>query len=146
MEGNGPHVRVGSSLRVLVVEDDNDTATSLATLLRTFGYDVGVDTDGPSACQAIQASLPDLVLLDIGLPEMDGWKVAKQIREQSVWKRPFIVAITGYVMDADRLRSQQAGIDLHLIKPVDPEALHKLLSRFQSIVNVPGDELCRPKS
>jgi CheY-like chemotaxis protein len=78
-------------------------------------------------------------LLDIDLPEMAGWKVAKQIREQSVWKRPLMVAVTGYGADADRLRSEQAGVDLHLVKPVDPEELHKLLNRFQSIVNVPGD-------
>jgi DNA-binding response OmpR family regulator len=146
MEGNGPHVRVGLSLRVLVVEDDDDTATSLATLLQTYGYEVEVATDGASACQAIHASLPDVVLLDIGLPKMNGWLVAKQIREQSTWKRPLIIAVTGHGREADRLRSQEAGIDLHLIKPVDPEELHRLLSRFQSIVNVPGDKLCRLKS
>jgi two-component system CheB/CheR fusion protein len=79
----------------------------------------------------------DVVLLDIGLPKMDGWEVAKQIREQCSWKRPLLVAITGYGMDADRVRSDQAGIDLHLVKPVDPEQLKNLLSRFQSIISAP---------
>jgi DNA-binding response OmpR family regulator len=87
---------------------------------------------------AIHASLPDVVLLDIGLPKMNGWLVAKQIREQSVWKRPLIIAVTGHGREADGLRSQDVGVDLHLVKPVDPEELHKLLSRFQSIVNVPA--------
>jgi CheY-like chemotaxis protein len=136
MEGTRP------SLCVLIVEDDDDTATSLATLLQSYGYEVGVASDGPSACQAIQAILPDVVLLDIGLPKMNGWLVAKRICERSVWKRPLLVAMTGYGEDADRLRSEEAGIDLHLVKPVDPEALHKLLSRFQSIVGVSASSLC----
>jgi CheY-like chemotaxis protein len=126
MESKGPQVREGPSLRVMVVEDDEDATATLGRLLRMYGYEVEVATDGPSACQAIQTSLPDVVLLDIGLPKMDGWEVAKLIREQSV-KRPLMVALTGYGADADRLRSQEAGIDLHLVKPVDPEELHKLL-------------------
>jgi two-component system CheB/CheR fusion protein len=125
-------------MRVLVVEDNEDTATSLAMLLRLYGYEVEVAPDGPSACRAVQASPPDVVLLDIGLPQMNGWEVAKQIREECSWKRPLIVAITGYGMDSDSVRSEQAGIDLHLVKPVDPEELHKLLSRFQGIVSVPA--------
>jgi CheY-like chemotaxis protein len=132
MEGNRP------PLCVLIVEDDEDTATSLGTLMQMFGYEVARAADGPSACRALQASPPDVVLLDIGLPKMDGWEVAKWIREQSVWKRPLLVAITGYGEDADRLRSEEAGIDLHLVKPVDPEALHKLLSRFQNILGIPA--------
>jgi CheY-like chemotaxis protein len=132
MEGTRP------SLRVLVVEDNEDAATSLGMLLRLYGYEVELASDGPSACQAILASLPDVVLLDIGLPKMDGWEVAKRIREQSVWKRPLLVAMSGYGTEADRLRSQEAGIDLHLLKPVDPEELRKLLSRFQSVVSAPA--------
>jgi DNA-binding response OmpR family regulator len=97
-----------------------------------------VASDGPSACRAVQESLPDVVLLDIGLPKMDGWEVAKRICEQGVWKRPLLVAMSGFGTEADRLRSEEAGIDLHLVKPVDPEELHKLLSRFQSIVGVPA--------
>jgi CheY-like chemotaxis protein len=122
------------AVRVLIVEDDEDTADSLSMLLRLHGYDVEAAADGPSALRAVQASRPDVILLDIGLPKMDGWLVAKQIREQAVRKRPFLVAISGYGTDADRLRSQEAGIDLHLVKPMDPVDLLKLLRRFQRIV------------
>jgi two-component system, OmpR family, response regulator len=115
--------------KVLVIEDDEDTAASLAMLLRLNGYEVEVAADGPSAVQAVQASPPDVILLDIGLPKMDGWLVAKQIREQTTWKRPLLVAISGYGTEADRRRSKEAGIDLHLVKPVDPVELLKLLRR-----------------
>jgi two-component system CheB/CheR fusion protein len=96
-------------------------------LLRLYGYDVEAAAEGPSALRAVQDSSPDVVLLDIGLPKMDGWLMAKQIREQTGWKRPLLVAVTGYGTQADRLRSQEAGIDLHLVKPVDPQQLAGLL-------------------
>jgi DNA-binding response OmpR family regulator len=133
MDTQPPDLRAGPSpVRVLVVEDDEDTATSLAILLRLNGYEVELACDGPSALRTVQASPPDVVLLDIGLPQMDGWQVAKQIREQSAGKRPLIVAITGYGTEPDRLRSQEAGIDLHLLKPVNPEELEKVLRRFKA--------------
>jgi CheY-like chemotaxis protein len=124
-------------LRVLVIDNCEDATATLGMLLQMYGYEVEIAADGPSACRAVQASPPDVVLLDIGLPKMNGWEVAKQIRELCGWKRPLIVAITGYGMDADRVRSDQAGIDLHLVKPVDPEQLKNLLSRFQSIISAP---------
>jgi DNA-binding response OmpR family regulator len=120
------------SLRVLIVEDDEDTATSLATLLQMYGYEVELASNGPTACRAVQANAPDIVLLDIGLPKMDGWEVATQIREQSTWRRPLLVAITGFDADKDRLRSREAGIDLHLVKPVDAERLITFLGQFQN--------------
>ena len=122
--------RRAHALRVLVVEDDEDTAASLSILLRLYGYDVEAANDGPSALRAVLASQPDIVLLDLGLPKMSGWVVAKKIREQTAWKRPLLVAVTGYGTQADRLRSQEAGIDLHLVKPVDPQELENLLERF----------------
>lgn len=126
--------RPAQDLRILVVEDHDDTAASLSMLLRLNGYEVEVAVDGPSALEAVKDSSPDVVLLDIGLPKMNGWLVAKQIREQDVWKRPLLVAVTGYGTQADRLRSQEAGIDLHLVKPVEPGALEDLLKRFEGIV------------
>jgi CheY-like chemotaxis protein len=69
---------------------------------------------------------------------MNGWEVAKHLRKQFSCKRPFLIAITAYNSQADRLRSQEAGIDLHLVKPVDPEELEKLLRRVQSVVGVPA--------
>jgi CheY-like chemotaxis protein len=125
------------ALRILIVEDDEDTAASLAMLLRLYGHEVEVAADGPSAFRALEANSPDVVLLDIGLPKMNGWQVAKQIREKATRKRPFLVAVTGYGMQADRLRSQEAGIDLHLVKPVDPVELLNLLRRFQTLI-MPG--------
>jgi two-component system OmpR family response regulator len=119
------------ALRVLVVEDDEDTAVSLAMLLRLYGHDVDVVRDGPSAVRALQASPPEVIFLDIGLPKMDGWEVARQIHEQAAIKRPFLVAVSGYGTEADRCRSKDAGIDLHLVKPVDPVELLKLLRRCQ---------------
>ena len=130
------------ALRLLVVEDDEDTVASLAMLLRLNGYDVEVASDGPSALRAVRVRLPDVILLDIGLPKMDGWLVAKQIREQTSWKRPLLVAISGYGAEADRLRSQEAGIDLHWVKPVDPMELLKLLRRFQRILMPDRAAMC----
>jgi two-component system, OmpR family, response regulator len=121
-------------LQVLVVEDDEDTASSLAMLLRLYGYEVEVAADGSSALRAVQVSPPDVVLLDIGLPKMDGWAVARHIRKQTGWKRPLLVAISGYGAETDQRRSQEVGMDLHLVKPVAPETLVRVLARFESIV------------
>jgi two-component system CheB/CheR fusion protein len=142
MDTKPPDIRAGGRppLRVLVIEDDEDTATSFGMLLRLYGYsfEVQLARDGPSACRAAQTSSPDIILLNIGLPQMDGWQVAKQIREQSAGKRLLIVAMSGFGMEADRLRSDEAGIDLHLVKPVTPEELEKVLRRFQAVVGVPA--------
>ena len=126
-------------LRVLVVEDDQDTAATSAMLLRLNGHDVNVALDGPSALQAAQANAPDVVLLDVAMPKMDGWSVATQIREPRNGKRPLIIAISGFGTEAAQRRSQEAGIDLHLVKPVDPLQLEDLLKRFRRIVG-DGDE------
>jgi CheY-like chemotaxis protein len=124
----------GYRLRVLVVEDHEDTATSTALVLRLYGHDVQVASDGRMALQLMDAHAPDVVLLDLGLPKMDGWEVAKQIRTQATYKRPLLVAVSGYGGEADRLRSTEAGIDLHLVKPIDPDHLKDLLARFQTVV------------
>jgi CheY-like chemotaxis protein len=119
-------------LKVLVVEDHEDTAFTFAILFGLYGYEAEVASDGPSALRAVQASPPDVVLLDIGLPKMDGWEVARQIHEQTGCTRPLLVAISGYGTEADQRRSQEVGIDLHLVKPVDPEELRDLLKRAES--------------
>jgi two-component system CheB/CheR fusion protein len=103
-------------------------------LLALYGHEVHLAPDGPSALQAVKSMHPDVVLLDLGLPKMDGWQVAKQLREQSNGKRPFLIAVTGYGQQTDHERSHEAGIDLHLVKPVDPEMLYELLRRFQTVV------------
>jgi DNA-binding response OmpR family regulator len=120
-----------SALRVLLADDHKDAATSLGILLRLYGYEVEFASDGLSALQAVQVSTPDVVLLDIGLPKLDGWQVARQIRALGASKRPFLIAISGHGTQEDHIRSQEAGIDLHLVKPVDIADLVELLRRFQ---------------
>jgi DNA-binding response OmpR family regulator len=106
-------------VHLLIVEDDRDTAVSTALLLRFYGYHVAIAGDGPTALQLAEHQLPDVVLLDLGLPQMIGWQVAKTLHERFADKRPLIIAISGYDDAAARLRSHQVGIDLHFVKPVD---------------------------
>ena len=120
-----------AGLRILVVEDHADTAESLALLLRGEGHEIQVAPDGLAAVGAVQFAPPDVLLLDIGLPGMSGWEVARWVTGQPAEKRPLLVAVTGYGREEDRRRSEEAGIDLHLVKPVDPEKLLGLLRRFR---------------
>jgi CheY-like chemotaxis protein len=130
--GGEDHQPLG--LRVLVVEDNADSAVSLARFLRRLGHEVEVASDGQAAVTAAQARQPDVVLLDIGLPGLDGWEVARRLQGHPAQKQPLLVAVTGYDREADRRRSDEAGIDLHLAKPVDPEQLRWLLTRFRSVI------------
>jgi CheY-like chemotaxis protein len=118
-------------LRILLVEDHADTATSLALLLRLAGHEVEVVSDGSTALRTALASTPDVLLLDIGLPDLDGWQVATLLTEQLQQDRPLLVAITSYGRDEDHRRSDAAGIHLHLVKPVEPAWLQALLQRFR---------------
>src|SRR5436853_1692254 len=108
MESNlrpdAPHAlaNLHTRLSVLVVEDDADTADSMAMLLHLYAYDVQVARDGAMALQAVLERQPDVVLLDIGLPKLNGWQLAKAIRCHNVRKRPFLIAISGYGMQADQ--------------------------------------------
>jgi CheY-like chemotaxis protein len=122
-------------MRVLVVEDNPRAAASLAELLRREGHEVDVAGDGFAAVTTAQERAPDAVLLDLGLPGMDGWQVARLLRELPGAKRPLMVAVTGLGAEEDRRLSEQAGIDLHLTKPVDAEGLRRLLARFRSIIS-----------
>ena len=117
----------GLARRVLVVDDNVDAAESIAMLLRLFGHQVRCEYDGRSALDAVRRYRPDVILLDIGLPEVDGYEVARQIREMDDLRGTHIVAVTGYAQEEDRKRSQAAGFDHHLTKPVDPEALQSFL-------------------
>ena len=123
-----------AGLRILVIEDDADCAESTALLLRLWGHQVEVVRDGAAALQAAQACLPDVLLLDLGLPEMIGYDVARRLREQPEPKRPFVIALTGFGRQENRRRSAESGIDLHMLKPVDPGRLKMLLARFQGIL------------
>jgi CheY-like chemotaxis protein len=118
-------------LRILVVEDHADCANSTAMLLDLWGCQVKTVRDGTSAVSLVREYQPDVVLLDIGLPSgMDGWAVAKLIRDQAGGQGPLLVAVTGYGREEDRQKSVDAGIDVHLLKPVDPAYLERLLNKW----------------
>ena len=119
--------------RILLVEDDTPAAESMARLLRADGYEVRVATSGQEALEAAANELPHIVLLDLGLPDMEGHEVARRLRERKGPARPLVIAITGHGKDADRLQSYEVGIDLHLTKPVSIQELRQFLTRFQEI-------------
>jgi CheY-like chemotaxis protein len=130
-----PFETLRKGLLVLIVEDYAPSALSLQQFLQLSGHEVRLAADGRSAMQSIQEDNPDVVLLDLGLPgEMNGYDVAKWVRRQKTAKRPLLVALTGHGDVEARLNSQLAGIDLHLVKPVDANQLQELLGRFQQIV------------
>ena len=114
--------------RVLVVDDNRDAADSLATLLKMSGHDVHTANDGLEAVEGAAVRQPDLILLDIGMPRLNGYDAARRIREQPRHKRLTLVALTGWGQAEDRSRSKEAGFDAHLVKPVDLTALTKLLA------------------
>jgi signal transduction histidine kinase len=115
--------------RILVVDDSLDNAFGIARLLKLLGNEIAVCHDGPSAIELAQSFQPEFVLLDIGLPGMDGYQVATRLRQHTSLKDTVIIAVSGYGRDEDRRRSRAAGIDHHLVKPVDLGALKSLLVR-----------------
>ncbi|MEO5771702.1 MAG: PAS domain S-box protein [Burkholderiaceae bacterium] len=113
--------------RILVVDDNRDAADSLAYLLQFNGHETELAYDGLAAVQAALSFQPAVILMDLGLPKLDGYEAARQIREQRADKRPLMVALTGWGQEEDRRRSTEAGFDAHLVKPVALDALLKLL-------------------
>jgi CheY-like chemotaxis protein/two-component sensor histidine kinase len=124
----GDQPRPGPKHRILVVDDNRDAADSLGMMLRMMGHDVRTAYDGLEAVQAAAAFRPDLVLLDIGLPRMNGYEAARHLREQPWARSMALIALTGWGQEEDRRRALDAGCDHHLTKPVDPAALEKLLA------------------
>src|SRR5689334_10887819 len=117
-----------TATRILVVDDSVDSAETLGELLRIWGHDVRLAHDGPAALAAAREYRPEIVLLDIGLPGMDGFAVAGELRKEGLGGR-MLVALTGYGEQQDKDRAQKAGFDHHLTKPIDPDTLQKLLAR-----------------
>ena len=115
--------------RVLVVDDNVDTARGMARLLKLIGHEVRAVHGGPEAIEAAREFRPEFILLDIGLPGIDGYRVASTLRGEECGKVCVIVAISGYGQDEDRRRSAEAGFDHHLVKPVDPDDILALLER-----------------
>ena len=115
-------------LSILLAEDFDDCATTTATMLRHYGHAVRVTRDGIETIDACRVELPDVVLLDIGLPKMNGHDVAMRLREEFGAATPRLIALTGYGQSADQRRSTELGIEAHLIKPVDMSELNALLA------------------
>jgi CheY-like chemotaxis protein len=121
-----PHAGAGAPLRVLVVDDNVDAAKMLGHLLRMAGHEVSLAHDGPAALAAASAAPLDLVLLDIGLPSMDGYAVAARLRAEG-HAATVLVALTGYGREDDVRRSREAGFDHHLTKPIDFAQLRPII-------------------
>ena len=117
--------------RILVVDDNLDAAEGLAMLLSLRGHDVATAYDGQSALEKARKLQPDVVLLDIGLPRLDGFEVARRLREEHTSRPMLLVALTGYGQERDRVRAREAGFDHHLLKPVRLEMLEGLLAVAQ---------------
>ena len=111
-----------------MVDDNTDAAETLAMVVRLHGHEVQVAADGPSGLAAAQAMEPDVVFLDIGMPGMNGYEVATRLRTMPGTRAAVLVALTGWGTAEDRSRSQAAGFDVHLTKPVDLAAVEQVLS------------------
>ncbi len=129
-KGSAPLRRRGH--RILVVDDNQDAANSLAMLLRMKGHDVRTAYDGLEAIDAAISHKPEIVLLDVGLPRLNGFDVARRLRESEDLRTVILVALTGWGHDEDRRRSKEAGFDHHMVKPADPAALDRVLESLAS--------------
>ena len=118
--------------RILIADDNQDSADSLAMFLKIKGYEVGTAYDGEQAVEAAEALRPDVALLDIGMPNLDGYDACRRIRQQPWGQGMFLIALTGWGQEEDRRRTEEAGFDQHLVKPVDPAALMKLLASLSA--------------
>lgn len=121
------------SLRILVVDDNRDSAYSLTKLLRLMGHETRTAYDGQEGIDAAEEFRPDVTLLDIGLPGLNGFEACRRIREQPWGKNVTLIAVTGWGQAEDRRSSREAGFDHHMTKPVDPDELLKLLNGFQGL-------------
>jgi PAS domain S-box-containing protein len=129
---------LASGFRLLVVDDNQDAANSLGMLLRLQGHEVQVAYSGMATLEIVKEFLPDAVLLDIGMPGMDGYEVAKRLREQPSLQKAMLVALTGWGQQEDRRRTAEAGFDRHLVKPLDAKLLQNLLEDLKKRSGVGG--------
>jgi CheY-like chemotaxis protein len=114
-------------LRILVVDNDVDSADSLALLLSSYGHDVRATYDGFSALEIAQSFRPEVALQDVAMPDMDGYQVARKLRELPCTRHAVLIALTGLTREEDERRARSAGFDHHLGKPIDFEVLHHML-------------------
>jgi CheY-like chemotaxis protein len=113
----------------LIVDENVDAARILGVLCEQLGHECKFAYDGVAALEAARRLRPDVILLDIGLPGIDGFEVARQLRAEPDFRDVLIIAVTGFASDEDRKRSREAGIDHHLVKPADPAFIESLLRR-----------------
>jgi signal transduction histidine kinase/ActR/RegA family two-component response regulator len=121
----------GRALRILIVEDNRDAAEALRVLLELSRHQVVVAHDGPGAIEAARALRPEVVLCDLGLPKMDGYAVARALRQDPALAATRLIATSGYGSEADQQKSREAGFEAHLIKPVDPDELQRVLGSVE---------------
>jgi CheY-like chemotaxis protein len=122
-----------SLLRVLIVDDCVDTTRTLSVLLQMWGHEAYTANDGLEALDAVRRYDPDVVLLDIGLPRLNGWELARRLRQQAGASELVLVALTGYGQEADRRRADEVGINHFFIKPVEPEVLRQILASTSAL-------------
>lgn len=122
-------------LKIMIVDDNRDAANSLGILLRLQGHSIEIANDGPTAIAKAMEFIPDVIFLDIGMPGMDGYEVARRLRQSAGLERIVIVALTGWGQEQDRRRSADAGFNQHLVKPPETTTLEKLLSSVSSLLN-----------
>ena len=122
---------VFASQRILVVDDSRDAAESLAVLLESFGANVHTASDGQTALDELEAFRPSVMLLDIGMPGMDGLEVARRARQRADGSDLTLIALSGWGQEEDRRRSREAGVDYHLVKPVNLDELGQLLTALE---------------
>lgn len=120
----------GRPLRILLADDDRDATLSLSTLLKLEGYEVRQVYDGNATLEAVRDFEPDVVLVDIGMPKISGYDVARAIRDRYGKERPILVALTGWKQASDRILATLAGFHHHVAKPYDPGKLLELVRRL----------------
>ena len=120
----------GLRRRLLIVDDNRDFVSSLAALLKEFGHDVRIANDGHTAIKAAAVHAPDAVLLDIGLPGMNGYEVARRLRGSSALSGVTLVAVSGYGHEENRRRAREVGFDHYLVKPIDAAELINIIDRL----------------
>ena len=120
--------------KILVVDDNRDVAETLADLLEDTGHIVRIAHDGPAALRILESFVPDLAMLDIGLPVMDGYELAGRIRERNELQKSRWSAVSGYGQEADREKSRQSGFVAHLVKPVEPDRLKAIVEELTESV------------
>lgn len=131
-----------TSLRILVVDDNEDAAASLASLLQLLGHRVGVACDGEQALRVAEQLEPEVVLLDLGIPRLNGYEICRRLRTRPWGRAATMIAITGWGQEEDRRRSEAAGFDRHFVKPVDPDELASLLAALPARRGVSAAPRC----